>query len=462
MLFNSLPFLYGFLPVTYLVFWSLRSKTQRYVWLTVTGYVFYAFWNYKFCALMAFSTLVSYAAGLGFLRWDDPKRRRLCLVAPIVADLLLLGFFKYVNFTFQSFSQAAGWFQFDLQPPVLDIVLPIGISFYTFHTITYVVDAYRGIIRPTRNIFEFSCYVSLFSQLVAGPIVRFRQIEADLENIDHANRSRYFNLGWSFFAIGMIEKVLIADSIAGVIDPWLIRYAELTTVETWLAMLGYSYQLYFDFAGYSNMAIGLGYLFGIHIPQNFNSPYKAVNPSDFWRRWHMSLSTCLRDYIYIPMGGSRTGRTRAYRNLMITMLIGGLWHGANWTFVLWGGYHGALLALYRMFGSRWDRLAKPVRLVSTYVLVVIGWVLFRSTDIHMAGVLLRKMFVFEAGADAPAIGGLVVLLAVAGMLAHVAPNAFQLKHKWSTRQALVLTALFAMSVLSIYGAAPSPFLYFQF
>lgn len=462
MLFNSLQFIYGFLPIAYLVFWSLRSKSHRYIWLTITGYVFYGFWNYKFCAIMALSTLVSYYAGLGMLRWDDPKRRRICLVAPIVADLLLLGFFKYANFTIQSVSSALGWFGATVHAPVLDIVLPIGISFYTFHTITYVVDSYRGVITPTRNLFEFSCYVSLFSQLVAGPIVRFRQIESDLEHIDRTNRAEYFSLGWSFFAIGLAEKVLIADSIASTIDPWLSRYAELSTFEAWLAIVGYSYQLYFDFAGYSDMAIGLGYLFGIRIPQNFNSPYKSLSPSDFWRRWHMSLSTCLRDYLYVPMGGSRAGTMRTYQNLMVTMLLGGLWHGANWTFVLWGAYHGALLAVYRAFGTRWDALARPLRLVGTYMLVLVGWVLFRSVDIGMARVLLRKMFFIEAGVGSPAVGGLLGLLGVAGILAHVAPNARELRHEWSPAQALGLAGLFGLCVIRIYGAAPSPFLYFQF
>lgn len=349
MLFNSLTFLYLFFPLTYFVFWKLTTKTQRYVWLTITGYIFYSFWNYKFCALMALSTAVSYFAGLGFLKYKEPVPRRLCLILPIVFDLGLLGVFKYANFTLRTFESVSQALQFPVQVPHLDIILPVGISFYTFHTITYIVDCYRRVITPTRNIFEFSCYVSLFSQLVAGPIVRFREIEKDLEHIDRHDAKEMRERGWSFFTIGLTKKVLIADCIAAVIDPGLTTWAQLSTLGVWLCMLGYAYQLYFDFSGYSDMAVGLGLLFGLRLPQNFNSPYKSLDISDFWRRWHISLSSVLRDYLYIPLGGSRHGELATYRNLIITMLLGGLWHGANWTFVIWGGIPRSLTEFYSTF-----------------------------------------------------------------------------------------------------------------
>ncbi len=316
MLFNSLVFLFLFLPIVYFGFWRLRTKKQRYIWLTVASYIFYGTWNYKFCALMAFSTAVSYFAGSAMLGTTDPRRRKLFLIIPVTIDLLLLGFFKYFNFTVSSFAELSAWLHVPIHPPALNIILPVGISFYTFHTISYMVDAYRGVITPTRNFWEFSCYVSLFSQLVAGPIVRFRQVEADLDNLDHADRTRWLNIGWSFFAIGMMKKVLLADTIAAVINPAWKDVAHLSTLGAWLCVLGYTYQIYFDFSGYSDMAVGLGYLFGIRLPQNFNSPYKALNIADFWRRWHISLSTCLRDYLYIPLGGSRVSSNwLVYRNL---------------------------------------------------------------------------------------------------------------------------------------------------
>jgi hypothetical protein len=249
MLFNSLPFLFVFLPVTYWVFWRLEGKRQRYVWLTLTGYVFYSFWNYKFCALLLFSTTVSFLAGLGLLRWRTPGIRRLLLVVPITVDLLILGFFKYVDFALDSLSTALSWVSISLPVTPFNILLPIGISFYTFHNISYMVDAYRGTITPTRSFWEYACYVSLFSQLVAGPIVRFREIEQDLDRIDQHDRLQFLDKGWSFFAIGMVQKVLIADTIASVINPGLDQYSKLSTLDTWLCMLGYAYQLYFDLSG---------------------------------------------------------------------------------------------------------------------------------------------------------------------------------------------------------------------
>lgn len=462
MLFNSLSFLYLFLPVTYFVFWSLVSKAQRYVWLTVTGYVFYSFWNYKFCALMALSTVVSYLAGLGFLSLKKPTSRRLCLVLPIAFDLLLLGVFKYANFTLHSFEGLAAALHFPVQVPHLNIILPIGISFYTFHTITYIVDCYRGTIAPTRNFFEFSCYVSLFSQLVAGPIVRFREIEKDLDHIDRHDAKDMRERGWSFFALGMIKKVLIADSIAAVIDPGLTNWGDLSTFGVWLCVLGYTYQLYFDFSGYSDMAVGLGLLFGLRLPQNFNSPYKAVDLSDFWRRWHISLSSILRDYLYIPLGGNRGGRFLTYRNLMITMLLGGLWHGANWTFVIWGAYHGLMLCLTLALADRIEAGPKLLRTAVTFLIVVVGWVFFRADNLHMALGLLSRMFVPCGGSEPTGWPLLLVAIAVAFGVAHFASNTFELRHRWSGAVALGVALLFIGCLFVIYGGRQSPFLYFQF
>jgi alginate O-acetyltransferase complex protein AlgI len=461
MLFNSTVFLYAFLPVAYVVFWNLRTRRDRYRWLTLAGYVFYGFWDYRFCALMAFSTLVSYLAGLGMLRWDqDPKRRKLCLVIPIVTDLLLLGFFKYSGLLLDTIRVIAARFgSSSVHVPIFHVILPIGISFYTFHTISYIVDSYRRTISPTRDFFEFSCYVSLFCQLVAGPIVRFRQIEDDLDRLGEIDRRRYWNRGWSFFVIGMIKKVVVADMIAAIINPALSNYRALGTIGVWAAMVGYTYQIYFDFSGYSDMAVGLGLLFGLHIPQNFDSPYNATDPSDFWRRWHISLSTCLRDYLYIPLGGNRR---HIYRNLLITMLLGGLWHGASWTFVAWGAYHGALLIAYRRQIESWDRLPHVVRRTAMFLATVVGWVLFRADTLAMARWLLERMFAWHAGAPIAGAKTLVVLIAVATAVTQLAPSSFQLSHEWRPYQVVALTTGFAVSLAITYGFGISPFLYFQF
>jgi alginate O-acetyltransferase complex protein AlgI len=304
--------------------------------------------------------------------------------------------------------------------------------------------------------------VSLFSQLVAGPIVRFRQIEQDLENLGHADRRRWLGVGASFFVVGLVEKVLLADSVAAFVDPALAEWRSLSTLGAWLAMLGYSFQLYFDFSGYSTMAAGLGYMFGLRIPQNFNSPYKALDPSDFWRRWHISLSTCMRDYLYIPFGGSRAGELKTYRNLILTMLIGGLWHGAAWTFVVWGAYHGVIQAVHKKFGRGWDAMPARVRQVGMFLVAVVGWVFFRATDFTMAAGLLRAMFTPVRGALVPQAGLAAVSLVIAAWWAMIGPNPFEMRHDWRFRDAFVRAAALAAALAIIAGERASPFLYFQF
>jgi alginate O-acetyltransferase complex protein AlgI len=465
MLFNSVIFLFAFLPITYAVFWILRTARSRYVWLTITGYVFYGYWDPSFCLLMLFSTLVSYFAGLAFLRWDaDPVRRRWCLAAPVVADLALLGFFKYANFGIETASWIAGLFGERPELPALDIVLPVGISFYTFHTISYIVDAYRRVIVPTRNFWEFASYVSLFSQLVAGPIVRFRQIEEDLENIAHHDRRDGIRRGIAYFCVGLVEKVLIADTLAAMVDPALTHWETLGTVGTWVAMLGYSFQLLFDFSGYSTMAVGLGLLFGLRIPQNFNSPYQSKDPSEFWRRWHISLSTCLRDYLYISFGGNRGSELATYRNLMLTMLIGGLWHGASWAFVFWGFYHGLLLAVHRRAGRAWDELPARLRQGGMFLAAVVGWVFFRATSFSMATGILRRMFWPHEGVITFSVAPIAVMVAmgVAAWWSLRGRNVFELDRDGDLPSPVPLGLAFGAALALILSARPSPFLYFQF
>ncbi len=462
MLFNSTIFLFLFLPVTYAGFWALRSKNTRYAWLAASGYVFYGYWKPAYCWLMAFSTLVSYLAGIGFLRWGENKRIRWwLLVVPITIDLCLLGYFKYTDFGLRVINTFLGWR--GIEPlPLLNIILPIGISFYTFHTISYIVDCYLEVVKPTRNPLEFACYVSLFSQLVAGPIVRFRELEKDLENINVTSRRAFLDRGWSFFTIGLIQKVVVADMIAAVIDPAFQDVWSLSTLSAWLCMLGYTYQIYFDFAGYSNMAVGLGLLFGLHIPQNFNSPYRALNPADFWRRWHMTLSRCFRDYVYMPLVGRRPPQYRIGIVTIVTMTLCGLWHGANYTFVIWGAYHGLLLVLYSRYSALWDRCTPWLQRVLTFILVLFGFVLFRGPNWTTAKEIFTRLLLPHGGAALVGAGALALMLTVAGVLAHVGPNTFEMSHEWHPIATAALSLLFVLSLFLIYGANSSPFLYFQF
>ena len=456
MLFNSDVFLFGFLPIVFALFWALRTKQQRYVLLTVSGYVFYGWWNWRFCFLLLASSVVSYAAGLMIARAPDRAAGRRWMIASIGFDLAALGYFKYYNFAAATLSAVApAW-----APPVLDVVLPVGISFYTFHTISYIVDVFEGRVTATANVFEYLAYVSLFSQLVAGPIVRFRQIEGDLEHVGEPPRREDLARGIGLFVIGLLKKVLIADPIGRLVDPMVAHYAMLSTFGAWMAAFGYAFQLYFDFSGYSDMAIGLGSLFGLHLPPNFNAPYTASSISDFWRRWHISLSTWLRDYLYIPLGGSRQGSVRAARNVLVTMLLGGLWHGANWTFVAWGFYHGVLLVVNRALSRLNVAWPAGAARAATFVLVIVGWVIFRSTDMRMASGWLAQMAGIGGGAAAPP-AALVWWVAACLGLVNVAPEPREWRLGWSRPWIFAYAALFFVAYVSMNGH-DAPFLYYQF
>jgi alginate O-acetyltransferase complex protein AlgI len=306
----------------------------------------------------------------------------------------------------------------------------------------------------------------MFPKLIAGPIARFGQMERDLKNLGTADRQRWFRRGVTFFTVGLVEKVLIADSLAAYVDPALQNYATLSTSGAWAVMFAYALQLYYDFCGYSDMAVGLGFLFGLRIPQNFKSPYQATDPADFWRRWHISMSTFFRDYVYLPMVWNRGGLRAASVAMMVTMLLCGLWHGAAWVFVLWGAYHGVLLVLYLNHRDTWDRLPAAIRRLSMALLVTVGWVLFRSESVSMTGTLLERMFVPVAGSGTPSALLLGGLLLPAGLWALLGPNAFDLDKRFQTAwpawvdYAAVL--FLGASVAVMLGGKASPFLYLQF
>jgi alginate O-acetyltransferase complex protein AlgI len=457
MVFNSNIFLLVFFPAVCTFFWLSRTRTQRYVLLTLSGYVFYGYWNWRYCFLLAFSSFVSFIAALMIDRSATRTGRRTWLILSISIDLALLGFFKYYNFLAATLNEVAraSW------APPLQVVLPVGISFYTFHTISYITDVAAGRVKAARNIWEYFTYVCLFSQLVAGPIVRFRQIEDDLEHIDRGLSEDHVAKGVGFFAVGMVKKVIIADTLAHYINPMLASYANLSTAGAWAAALGYTFQLYYDFSGYSDMAVGLGHLFGIRIPQNFNVPYQAAGIRDFWRRWHISLSTWLRDYLYVALGGNRKGTFRTHLNLMVTMLLGGLWHGANWTFVAWGCYHGLLLILDRVAERVTSRMPVALYRSLTFLFVVVGWVLFRSNDFHMAGAWLRLMAGMGASGN---VNGPGMLWGILG-LCLLASNVIRPSWDFTFRPSRRLAAVVAVSLFAAYlfmNGTDSVFLYYQF
>ena len=466
MLFNSYIFVFCFLPLVLALWWHPSMTVRMRLGALVAGsYLFYGWWDYRFVSLLMLSTVVDYVVGHRIDTTKVQGSRRGWLVVSMCVNLGLLGFFKYSGFFATSINALTEWLRVGGAIPVPEIVLPIGISFYTFQTMSYAIDIYRGQAKPARSLWHFAAYVSLFPQLIAGPIVRYHQIDEQLRSLQSRINWKWCARGIIFFVAGMCQKVLLADTIAAKINPMFSDYAQLALFGSWFAMLGYTTQLYFDFAGYSNMAVGLGLTLGFEFPQNFDSPYKSASIAEFWRRWHMTLSQFLRDYLFIPLGGSHHGRLLTLRNLVVVMLLGGLWHGAGWTFVLWGLYHGALLAGHSAIRQRGTvRLPQFAAIALTFVAVVFGWVLFRSTDLVMASHLIRGMCglngwetnVVAACGGVGAIGILLVWLLVIFM----SPNIWQLRIPPTFTSAIVLAILFVACVLRF--DVDSPFLYFQF
>jgi alginate O-acetyltransferase complex protein AlgI len=465
MLFNSYEFIFLLLPITLAGYYLLLPKAWRHTWLTVCSFVFYGWWDYRYCGLLLLAIAVDYVVGGRIAATSNPAKRKRWLLVSICSDMGMLGFFKYYDLgagTVNLLGQGLGsgdWL------PILHLVLPVGISFYTFQSMSYSIDIYRGHARPARSFIDYACYVSLFPQLVAGPIVRYHEVDEQMRTRSHSWAKA--GAGIVLFVLGLAKKVLLADSVAPIAD-WGFARDMVGFAGAWSSLIAYTLQIYFDFSGYSDMAVGLGLMIGFKFPQNFNSPYKSASISEFWTRWHISLSAWLRDNLYVPLGGNRKGPIRTYVNLFLTMLLGGLWHGANWTFVLWGAYHGLWLAAERMNGRRsiaW-RLPRPLRVATTFVLVMFGWILFRASSLDgVAGICKGLVGVNGWGRAYPLsdagllnwAGWLVCLL-----LVFAAKNTWEIRWQPSKRLALGLAILFLICVATFLVNTSSPFLYFQF
>ncbi|MBN2120818.1 MAG: MBOAT family protein [Candidatus Omnitrophica bacterium] len=465
MLFNSYVFIYAFLPVTLIGYYLIKDNEKKLLWLTVCSYYFYSFWNFNLAFLILFSTLVDFIAGKKIHNSNSQEKRKLWLILSILTNLGLLGFFKYFNFFLDSFEKAFYLFGLKLDAPHFNIILPIGISFYTFQSMSYTIDIYQRKTQPVKNFIHFACYVSMFPQLIAGPIVRFKTIAQQLQTRDIT--SDRIKRGACFFILGLAKKVVIADSIAVIVDKfWGLPANSLTT--SWITVTAYALQIYYDFSAYSDMAYGLGQFLGFDFPQNFNSPYKAESITDFWKRWHMSLSAWLRDFLYIPLGGNRKGPLRTYINLFITMFLGGLWHGANWTFVGWGCWHGILLALERKAKNRNRILPIGIagRRAVTFILVLLGWVLFRSDNFSQALTIYKSLFGLHGLANFDQLLTiplfLYVFFGLTLWITFTQKNTWEIQWKFSPRIALGLGILFLVSIFVILVNFSSPFLYYQF
>jgi alginate O-acetyltransferase complex protein AlgI len=469
-LFNSYPFVLVFLPLVVAGFAHLcrrRARSAGLAFLTLASLAFYAWWNWRFLPLILFSMLFNFSLGTHLQRRAlEPgasagKLRRL-LALGIAVNLGLLGYFKYRNFFVDTLGVAlgTGW-----QLPAL--VLPLAISFFTFEQITYLVDAYRA-DTGEYDFLSYCLFISFFPHLIAGPIVRFKQLVPQFAAAETFVFSQT-NLatGLFIFAMGLFKKVMIADTFSPWVAPIFDHAPAVVFSDAWGATLAFALQLYFDFSGYTDMAIGLALMLNIRLPENFNSPYQARSIIDFWRRWHMTLSDFLRDYLYIPLGGNRNGSARRYMNLFITMLLGGLWHGASWTFVLWGGLHGVYVAINHLWRRAGIRLPGAVSWAVTFTAVLIAWVFFRAPSLQRAQVILTGMAGLN-GFTWPhlpySIGGNgFKLLLPALAVALWCPNRQAImRRRWESDYvyAAAFALLAGLSILAL--GDPSPFLYFQF
>ena len=398
MLFNSLTFLLFFAVVLALHALPLPWRAKK-INLLVASYVFYGAWNPPFVVLLWISTVLDWYVAKWIYREERPGRRRALLVLSIAGNLGILGYFKYGEFLLENWQAAMRMVGIEWVPPEWSIVLPVGISFYTFQTMAYSLDVYLRRERPAQSFLDFALFVTFFPQLVAGPIVRPADLVPQFAEPRRAT-SRQLAWGLGLMSLGLFEKVVIADTLlAPSADEVFGAKGPLHALDAWIGVLAFSGQIFSDFAGYSTTAIGAALCLGFSITNNFRYPYAAIGFSDFWRRWHISLSTWLRDYLYVPLGGNRLGRRRTYVNLMTTMLLGGLWHGASWTFVAWGGLHGTYLAVERYLTERFSGHRLATTTVSriglallTYVLVLVTWVFFRAQDFPSAWRLLESMF----------------------------------------------------------------------
>jgi alginate O-acetyltransferase complex protein AlgI len=486
--FSSHIFIFYFLPGALLGYYALARAPQRYrnFWLILTGYIFYGWAEPRFTALMFLTTSIDWLMSLIIAHnswrvwrfWHQPVRQlvrgeartplqRRAITLSILSNLLALGFFKYFNFGVDSFNALVqafglGHLQWDT---FFRVVLPLGISFYTFQALSYTIDVYRGEAEAMANFIDFSCFVSMFPHLVAGPILKFSFLADQLKN--RRLTSDKFARGVAFFMLGLAKKILLANPCGKIADV-AFDAGSIATLDSWFGSIAYAFQIYFDFSGYSDMAIGLGLMLGFVFAKNFDSPYRSESITDFWRRWHISLSTWLREYLYIPLGGNRR---HTYRNLILTMLLGGLWHGASLNFVVWGGMHGGMLALERAQGreSFYHSLPRPFRVALTFLIVLIAWVFFRASDLSRAVTYLGSMFgISHAAPGAHLLAGILykpyylLSFVVAAVVVWFGKQTWDWTQQMTLLKAAVCFGLGWLALAVMATQEYNPFIYFIF
>jgi alginate O-acetyltransferase complex protein AlgI len=462
LLFNSLEFVFFYMAVFALYALLRASWTLRKSLLLLASYCFYMAWNPPYVVLLIFSTGLDFVAGRRIAGSDSVSERRFWLVASCAGNIGVLAFFKYSDFLLSNFWIAASP-PFHYPDFVSSLVLPLGISFYTFQSLSYTIDVYRDRRVVSGSALDFALYVSFFPQLVAGPIIRSREFLPQLAE-NHSASSAELLSGFDQIARGFAKKILCADVLATYVDFVYADPGSFGALNHWLAIYAYAFQIYFDFSGYTDIAIGVARTLGFRVPANFRLPYLARGPSDFWKRWHISLSTWLRDYLYISLGGSRTTRRRTYRNLAITMLLGGLWHGAAWGFVFWGAFHAAWLVIHRAFcrDRRGFRMPGAISLLLTFHGVCVGWVLFRAQSLSDALTVYAAFFDFET--PVVAVQPLVLAVLAIGFASHLLGASTRLALAWSAKAVDIQVAVWLATAIGVFllASETTQFIYFQF
>ncbi|NNE30960.1 MAG: MBOAT family protein [Winogradskyella sp.] len=470
MLFNSLSFIVFLAIVLILYYSNIFNWTNRKRMLLVASYLFYAMWNPPLIILLWISTIVDYTAGKKLATVDNQKQRKFWLLLSLFVNLGFLAFFKYGDFLLENFVAIMNGLGIDFQARPMDIILPMGISFYTFQTMSYTIDMYKRKIEPARSFLDFALYVTFFPQLVAGPIVRAKELITQFYEEKKATTEQFL---WGLFllTVGLFQKIVLADTLlAGTSDDVFGTNTVLHSLDAWTGTLAFSGQIFFDFAGYSTCAIGIALMLGIILPDNFRYPYAAIGFSDLWKRWHISLSTWLRDYLYIPLGGNRHGITRMYAALVITMLLGGLWHGAAWTFVIWGALHGLYLVIERLLRNRihfkintWNGILLALL---TYTCVNITWVFFRAREFAKAKSMLASMFGLNDGEKLLQSFDIIKVFTVITLLfiCHWAMRNTSMKAVSKNTSPLTLGIIWAFLfvLICIAQGSSEQFIYFQF
>lgn len=475
MLFNSLAFL-AFFPAVLAIYFSLPVRLRN-VGLLLASYFFYGCWDWRFLGLLALSTVVDFYCARWMDASDSPKYRKRLLWVSLSVNLGLLGIFKYFNFFAENFVSLLQALEFDVNLRLIKVLLPVGISFYTFQTLSYTIDVYRRQLKPTDSILDFAVYVSYFPQLVAGPIERASNLLPQLSQDRPFHREQFVD-GIGLIATGFFKKIVIADRCALLANTAFTSEAmPYPGMQNWLFLYAFAFQIYGDFSGYSDIARGVSKMFGVELMLNFGKPFLTTNPAEFWRHWHISLSTWLRDYLYIPLGGNRGGPAKMYRNLMVTMLLGGIWHGAGWAFVIWGIYQGVLLIGHRLLRGAIPNpkqrlvalLVNSCKLFVFFHLVCIGWLLFRcgaltpeQNAISFILTSLRSLVAFQFAQTEFGVVRTVLLMGILTFLLQWNYARFEVFHQWPDwkKTAWLVAVMVAITVLGVFDGAQ--FIYFQF